>query len=369
MGWDCELFDFLDQVSYEEFYDNKLNHDTRCGRILVREGSKVIKAFKHFISNEEQLRYFQDRASTIVQEDCIEGELCISVNPLDYLTVSENRYKWRSCHALDGDYRSGNLQYMMDSSTVVAYIKGEQDFNLGGVYCSNKKWRVLLFLDTEREVMFAGRQYPFNITPAMNEILNNFSEYLIGSRMLTRWTNASIKYFNNDFELAQTYCLIEDRLFGLEDMVWNSTDRRNNYALYFSDLLESSDYIEPYFTYHKYRPHPTRTPIFDIGNVEVPCLICGEVLDRCGEMYCYNCDDKYENENFFYCEDCGTRIAAENATPVIDENGETHFFCEDCIRVESVQCSRCGKLFLKFAMSEENPEICKTCEKEINAHG
>ena len=27
----------------------------------------------------------------------------------DYLSLSENAFNWRSCHALDGEYRAGNL--------------------------------------------------------------------------------------------------------------------------------------------------------------------------------------------------------------------------------------------------------------------
>lgn len=44
---------------------------------------------------------------------------------LRFLTSSVNTYNWRSCHALDGEYRAGNLSYMADNVTFMCYIKGE----------------------------------------------------------------------------------------------------------------------------------------------------------------------------------------------------------------------------------------------------
>jgi hypothetical protein len=60
-----------------------------------------------------------------LQQNKITGRLCFSVHPLDFLSMSENNCGWRSCQALDGDFRAAALAYMIDSSTVVAYIEEE----------------------------------------------------------------------------------------------------------------------------------------------------------------------------------------------------------------------------------------------------
>ena len=119
-----ELTYFLDWLTIEEVFNNHLTRDYTYYNIKIPKETKVIKALKYFESNEEVLRKIQDRLSMILQEDKITGTLCLSVHPLDYLSVSENTYHWRSCHALDGDYRSGNLQYMVDGSTIVCYLRG-----------------------------------------------------------------------------------------------------------------------------------------------------------------------------------------------------------------------------------------------------
>ena len=83
---------------------------------------KLVRAFKFFETDKELLNEIQSVASMIIQEDKIEGTLCLSVHPLDFISSSENTHNWRSCHALDGEYRAGNLSYMLDKTTVMCYL-------------------------------------------------------------------------------------------------------------------------------------------------------------------------------------------------------------------------------------------------------
>lgn len=166
-----ELMDFLHFVGSLEFYSNKLTADYIYGTKVIKKGTKVIRSFKHFIQDTDLLETIQNKASELIQLDKLEGELCFSVHPLDFLSLSENQSRWRSCHALDGEYRAGNLSYMCDTSTLICYIKSENgDVKLPNfpesVPWNNKKWRCLFFLDNTQNtnVMFAGRPYPTHIT-------------------------------------------------------------------------------------------------------------------------------------------------------------------------------------------------------------
>ena len=121
-----ELSLFL-EAQKEGFFENKVITDyeflnAQGDWVSVPVGMKLIKAFKFFVSDAALLHRVQDEASMIVQENKLTGYFCMSVHPLDYLSSSENQYKWRSCHALNGDYRAGNLSYMCDKSTVICYI-------------------------------------------------------------------------------------------------------------------------------------------------------------------------------------------------------------------------------------------------------
>jgi hypothetical protein len=113
------LVNFITSVQ-KDFFSNHLSKEYRSRTgALIPKGTKVVKAFKYFEEDEKALYDLQTQASMIIQEDKISGTLCMSVHPLDFLSSSENTYHWRSCHSLDGDYRAGNLSYMLDSSTVI----------------------------------------------------------------------------------------------------------------------------------------------------------------------------------------------------------------------------------------------------------
>ena len=163
------------------FFDNKVSDNTGCDIKKVPIGMKLSKAMSYFIYHPDLLNEVQIDISRCIQEDKIEGRLCLSVHPLDYLSSSENTHNWRSCHALDGEYRAGNLSYMLDSSTIICYLKSEEDTKLPNfpeyIPWNNKKWRVLLFLSDNWEVIFAGRQYPFSSQTGLDHLLQNQTIY------------------------------------------------------------------------------------------------------------------------------------------------------------------------------------------------
>ena len=179
-----ELADFI-QEQKKGFFDNKVIEEyvTNLNEIITKD-TKLIKAFKYFIKDKEVLNDLQSRASRIIQENKIEGTLCFSIHPLDYLSVSETTHNWRSCHALDGEYRAGNLSYMMDNCTIVCYLKSEQNAKLPhfpeDVPWNSKKWRVLLYFNSRMDMCFAGRQYPFTSNKGMDWIIENcFDELFV----------------------------------------------------------------------------------------------------------------------------------------------------------------------------------------------
>ena len=118
-----DLADFL-RVERAGFFSNTVIQEYYLSSTeIIPRGMKLVKAFKNFIEDSNNLNLIQSEASRIIQENKIEGTLCFSVHPLDFLSLSENSCNWRSCHALDGDYRSGNLSYMCDTSTIICYLK------------------------------------------------------------------------------------------------------------------------------------------------------------------------------------------------------------------------------------------------------
>ena len=248
-----DLTAFID-TQREGFYKNEISkeymyHDTR-----IPVGSKLVKSFKHFITNKTLLEEIQNRASMLIQDDKIHGELCFSVHPLDFLSLSETTYKWRSCHALDGEYRAGNLSYMCDSSTVICYLKAKDDKKLPNfppdVKWNSKKWRCLLFFSESEQEIFYGRQYPMFSYDAMYQILLDLWAKKIINKQghIDEWIPPYKDFINKvpcelggSFGLQDRYYPIRRKLYPIREIVEDKSE------LHFNDLLRSSCY-NPYIT-------------------------------------------------------------------------------------------------------------------------
>lgn len=353
---------------------------------VIKKGSKLVKAFRHFIKgNDRSLVDIQNEASRIIQEDKIEGTLCLSVHPLDFLSVSENTYNWRSCHALDGEYRAGNLSYMMDRNTIICYLKGGDNMPLQGfgpdVRWNSKKWRVLLYVSEDWRMIIAGRQYPFESKTGMDIVLKDFlpmagickSEPEYG---WTDWNSTLISKISlsNDIEVHFDcpYIPVGHTLMALDDLVKNGEGSKQ-----FNDVLSSSCY-KPIYTvkYMKHiwdgsGGHSTTWPgstTFHIGGYTY-CLWCGEeeCLEGADTMLCEECELEHghsESDMFTYCDSCGRRIYADDACTVGDED-----WCEHCFDKYAKRCECCGEAFHEdyIHYNEATQQyVCSYCLEELN---
>lgn len=197
-----DLYYFLEQLEVGDFFNNLTSKDYTVYRaetntyVNIPKGQKVLKSFKYFIDGDK-LKLLQQEASMLIQQNCVTGHLCLSIHPLDYLSISENTFNWRSCHSLDGDYGAGNLEYMADKSTVVCYLKADKNAILPHfpehIPWNNKKWRCLLFFDDYCEFVMMGRQYPFFTESSLTKITSLLRE--CGFGIWTKWYNDYLDKF------------------------------------------------------------------------------------------------------------------------------------------------------------------------------
>ena len=376
-----ELYRFI-AANREGFFKNKTVNPYECyNGETIPPGVKMLKNFKHFIVNSDALAKWQNAASAIIQEDKIEGTLCISVHPLDYLSSSENCHKWRSCHALDGDYAQGNISYMIDRSTVLCYIKSSNGdiYNLPNfpkdVPWNSKKWRMLLFFEDNDQMVFAGKQYPFEIDGILSVISDNFiNEFDESSNdwisdlwcevfpalnsepeNYQKWTKWNNEYFDeyNGEELLGKHIYLNHRIYTMDDSFIK--DEKN--AHHYNDLLYSSVYKKPYYTF---RSRSCDRFHFSIGS-RFKCLECGEDHYTVDLMRCSNCLNDYNEDSVLTCSCCGRNIYTE------EENVEFLYdstpICEECFNDESIiQCPRCGyHMYESEAHFHNDDLICPIC--------
>lgn len=105
---------------------------------------------------------FRQAHSQVLNQKQIKGNLCLSIHPLDYLTMSDNDCGWSSCMSWmeeAGDYRLGTIEMMNSNCVVVAYIEAKDPLFICGANWSNKRWRQLYVVT--REVILGNRQYPY----------------------------------------------------------------------------------------------------------------------------------------------------------------------------------------------------------------
>ena len=367
------LADFI-YYNLENFYSNTVDVDytsLAIGSKIIQKGTKIIKAFKYFESNAEVLRKLQDQASCLIQENKVKGKLCLSIHPLDFLSSSENTYHWRSCHSLTGDYRAGNFSYMLDKVTLCAYLKGEDNVKLPGfpesVPWNSKRWRTLIFIDENYNIMFAGRQYPFSSKAGLDVILDKLN--LLMNRDIVQnvkfepWRNEYLTTWILDdkpIDLEKRYFLDYNKeVVGLEDVVKDSSK-----SMHYNDLLFSSCYSLPWYSiaetsFINHRPSPSLT----IGEV-TPCTHCGQnIVANSGSMLCAECELEHgvdEDDYFGYCALCNKRIELNNSESI----GYGDYVCDECCEEHCFVCPVCGEYTLKVDghySQNEKDIICDFC--------
>ena len=122
--------------------------------------------------------------SQIFNQANIDGELCLSIHPLDFMTMSDNSNNWDSCmtwtrYDNPGDYRAGTVECMNSPYIIVAYLHNPKHTmtkkNIRNSYnnvCddwewNSKRWRELFIV--QEGVIMEIKGYPYqdeNLTNA-----------------------------------------------------------------------------------------------------------------------------------------------------------------------------------------------------------
>ena len=362
-----DLREFVYHQGVEGLFSNTVI--TNNGYEKIPKGMKLLKAMKFFIEDKETLNIYQSIASEAIQKGKIKGRLCLSIHPLDFLSISENTYNWRSCHALNGEYRMGNISYIQDPSTIVAYIKGEEDKKLPHfpeeVPWNSKKWRVLLHISEEGDLMFASKQYPFD-SPEALKLVKDFvdSSGLINDANCQLNGQYTIPYDSVNIELSE-WCddyISEATRFGESANYFDQSKRyilndlgeivplkhyiqQDDGALNYNDVLYSTVYRKPFyaFTHRKlnsFQNIPYHFSPIKIG-ADTRCVCCASNYPEEESMICTECDSKISyNNGSWRCTECGQRFSREDVD-YIEVNGDK--ICDYCWDEYYQECEYCGQ--------------------------
>jgi len=367
------FWDFV-QLNKNSFFNNITETDFKSEslNINIPKGSKLIKSFKYFIK-EEELRHLQDEASLVIQQQKLEGTLCFSAHPLDYLSISESAHNWKSCHSLTGCYCAGNLSYMCDNSTIICYIRANEkgySYNLpsfpSDITWNSKKWRSLIHINPTSNGYLINKSYPFQ---AGDKKLNDTIENILISLGLIKskspgWGLPTFKpidscnikrpdgEFNKRIIDIPSYVIRVDNkkdVVSIHDFI---TLPEKDKRLFYCDLTESYNF-SPSLNL-EYKQYYEKIDL----NVNVPCPVCGlEDLTHHSLMIGNNCMKLTKDDATWSCYDCDEDIPIKDLISI-----DGCLYCQDCYDDMVWECAVCGEKHVNYPYKiVNNKKYCQDC--------
>lgn len=283
---------------------------------------------------------------------------CISLNPIDYLLMS-NGNSWRSCHYIGDDandagcYSSGTISYMLDKHSIIFYTV---DAGFNGV-CIEREPKI------QRQVfgyndfqLLQSRLYPQNNDSGATDTytdIRNIMQKVVADCLAApnRWIKKRVQNVEHGYNAT---CYPD----------WNCQTN-----LCSTSVLrgKENDNLEPII----------------LGAAPI-CIECGErhsydeSINHCGSGYTCTCcgdrvsedyvcwvgDDPYCSDCVTYCEVCGEYEVNDEATWI---ESEDRYVCQDCLENYYTYCDECGKYECNEHITyieEYDRNVCHNCLEE-----
>jgi hypothetical protein len=339
-----EFAKFINDNGIDGFFNNKVLIENDYN---IPVGMKLSKSFNLIpeLKKDNLVNHWQTSYSQILNDNRIAGDLTISIHPFDYLTMSENRYNWRSCHALDGEYAAGTLGMMNDKTTVVAFLaspKLEEFDVLHGAKWNNKKWRQLVHISPDLNTFVHSKHYPYH-----NQQLEDLVQELL----------------QEVYPYIQEY-ILDQNARGLDYVRTGSNSPAYNDAK--SSMNGPNVYVRPCEEGTAYKKVVVGTA--------VACLHCGEYDIMEPEYWsCEECSgiDHYDA----YCDNCGEGVydgdycyTAHDET-LCNDCSDEHYGCHNCgevyhldymhynVDTDIVRCEHCHEHYTEKEKQKENEDV------------
>lgn len=287
----------------------------------IRALGKIVKMFNLDKSAFEEFRLEHSR---ILNTKKVKGTLCLSIHPLDYMTMSTNCERWTSCMnwTEPGGYRGGTIEVMNSPMVVVAYLKStdnEYQWSYNQRW-NSKKWRMLALVHPD--AILSIKAYPYHHEGLAREVIEWLKELAATNVNLYMGKIEKVPACST-FEYQDTHTwynvdLQEGRMMYCD---WGCDTHYGCFTLN-PEELETSQSC-PATKYFNYCGPMT-------------CMCCGSQGDYYDESYvvCESCCSYGDDEDCCYCEHCGDRIYPDDAYWIGD-----YPYCCDCINEVATRCA------------------------------
>lgn len=309
-------------VENESFYDTKIvpAKDTVFGKpVKIQKGCRPIKTLhklcRAFGLNEAEFEDFRLKHSQVLNTRKLQGELCLSIHPMDFMTMSDNDCGWDSCmswraayYGDGGEYRLGTIEMMNSPCVIIAYLKSHTDMKLEGrylnskeTYWNNKRWRQLVIVN--EDVILGNRQYCYEDASLSGTVLEWVRE-LATAHYGVQYEDTAQNLAEGSFEitgkhLAFTTNYMYNDIYGTR-LGYLRKDLDYNINLNFSGVancMACGDMIAP-----------NEAAATDT----VVCANCGgyTCCTKCGTWIVDDDEYTYYVDGDYYCQDCFHDVAS-----------------------------------------------------------
>ena len=137
--------------------------------LFVQQGTKVMKAIRKIIEfagdTELMDRFVKFRDAVSAARTCVGKPVSVtfSIDPVDFLIMSENAHGWSTCYSNHGTHHHSPVAWMNSPYAIVAYIEdpcSDSKFILNEHQLPNMCWREMFLVNDD--FVISGAQYPFN---------------------------------------------------------------------------------------------------------------------------------------------------------------------------------------------------------------
>jgi hypothetical protein len=282
---------------------------------------------------------FRQAHSQVLNQKQIKGNLCLSIHPLDFITMSDNNCGWTSCMSWmeeAGDYRLGTIEMMNSPCVIVAYVESKESMWTPGGDWNSKRWRQLYIVT--KEVILGNRQYPY------------YSDELQG---------VAIRWIRDLMTQIPGYGPYPEETIQLKNDSWNTVrDKKIRFNFHCNYMYNDVyDFRLAYVADQKLNDDDHYYYNFSGPAV---CTGCGEIIELdevdASVVQCRACDGHWR------CDFCGDWHSHYDDSYSVDDE---YIACDWCYHHELSVCEVCGEHHRNDSMSHIYIQFADTTNEEI----
>ena len=301
--------------------------------LKIVEGMKWSKALgkvaEYIGLDKEEYEAFRKKHSLLINTKMLKGNLCLSIHPLDYITMSDATFSSCMSWMDKGGYRRGTVEMMNSDKVVVAYLESENESISWGdwrrlennFHWNRKKWRILLI--AEPGFVSSIKAYPYQNDELTVKALEALSDLY-------------------DEEFTSRFYDFDDGVFAIPSELCGEDEYRR--IQYTTDAMYCDMGLSHHFIRFSGEPIAFDKSGYYMCNYSGPseCMFCGETHYEFADescVFCHDCMSTWNDDGeYCYCASCGTRLYCDDANWLGDDP-----YCDHCFHDHANLCTCCGE--------------------------